>query len=30
MNQEKYATDIDIREDYLSKNDNLLEILLHD
>ena len=30
MNQEKYATDIDIREDYLSKNDNLLEILLQD
>lgn len=29
-NQEKYTKDIDIREDYLSKKDNLLEILLQD
>lgn len=29
-NQEKYTKDIDIREDHLSKKDNLLEILLQD
>jgi len=29
-NQKKYTKNIDIREDYLSKKDNLLEILLQD
>jgi hypothetical protein len=30
MNQEVYSKNIDIREDYLAKEDNLLEILLQD
>lgn len=30
MNQKKYTKNIDIREDYLLKKDNLLEILLRD
>jgi type II restriction enzyme len=30
MNKEIYTYNIDIREDYLLKKDNLLEILLHD
>ena len=30
MNQKKYTKNIDIREDYLSKKGNLLEILLQD
>jgi hypothetical protein len=30
MNQENYTKNIDIREDYLAKKDNLLEILLQD
>ena len=30
MNQEKLTALIDIREDYLSKKDHLLEILLQD
>ena len=30
INQKKYTTNIDIREDYLLKNDNLLEFLLED
>jgi type II restriction enzyme len=30
MNEEKYSKNIDIREDYLAKKDNLLEILLQD
>ncbi len=30
MNQEIYSKNIDIREDYLLKKDNLLEILLQD
>lgn len=30
MNQKKYAKNIDIREDYLLKKDNLLETLLQD
>jgi type II restriction enzyme len=30
MNQENYIKNIDIREDYLLKKDNLLEILLQD
>lgn len=29
-NQQKYTLEIDIREDYLSKNDDLLDILLQD
>jgi hypothetical protein len=29
-NQKKYAKNIDIREDYLAKKDNLLELLLQD
>ena len=30
INQKKYTEQIDIREDYLLKKDNLLEILLQD
>jgi len=30
MNQKKYTENIDIREDYLAKKDNLLEMLLQD
>jgi hypothetical protein len=30
MNQNEYSKNIDIREDYLAKKDNLLEILLQD
>ena len=30
MNQEIYSKNIDIREDYLLKKDNLLELLLQD